>query len=121
MKILIIDDEEDIRYVCGSSLEMIGGVNVFEADGGKKGLELAQAEKPDAILLDMIMPDMDGSATITALKKNPETASIPVIFLTTRTLSLDFARMKSLGAAGWIVKPFDPMTITDQIKEIINK
>lgn len=121
MKVLIIDDEEDIRYVCGSSLEMIGGADVIEADGGQRGLELALSEKPDAILLDMIMPEMDGAATIAALKKNPDTAAIPVIFLTTRTLSLDFARMKSLGAAGWLVKPFDPMTITDQIKEIINK
>ena len=121
MKILIIDDEDDIRCVCSLSLSMIGGVDVIEADGGHEGIEKAIAERPDAVLLDMIMPDMDGSATITALKKNPQTAGIPVIFLTTRTLSIDFAKMRNLGAAGWVIKPFDPLTITDQIKEMISK
>lgn len=121
MKFLIIDDEEDIRCVLGTSLEMIGGVAVIEAEGGRQGVERALSEKPDAILLDMIMPEMDGAATIAALKKNPQTADIPVIFLTTKTMSWDLARMRSLGASGWLVKPFDPMTITDQIKEIITK
>ena len=121
MKILIIEDDEDVRCVAGLSLRLIGGLQVLEAAGGKEGLEIAARERPDAILLDLLMPEMDGSQTITALKANPSTADIPVVFLTTRTLSSDSSKMRSLGAAGILHKPFDPMTLSSQLQEIINQ
>jgi two-component system, OmpR family, alkaline phosphatase synthesis response regulator PhoP len=121
VKILIIEDDEDVRCVASLSLSLIGGLQVLEAEGGLQGLELAAREKPDAILLDLLMPEMDGSQTITALKQNPDTADIPVVFLTTRTLSSESSRMRSLGAAGILHKPFDPMTLASQLQEIINQ
>jgi two-component system, OmpR family, alkaline phosphatase synthesis response regulator PhoP len=121
LKILIIEDDEDVRCVASLSLSLIGGLEVLEAEGGEQGLDLAVREKPDAILLDLIMDEMDGSQTITALKKNPHTQDIPVVFLTTRTLSSDSSLMRSLGAAGILHKPFDPMTLASQLQEIINQ
>jgi CheY-like chemotaxis protein len=121
VKILIIEDDEDVRCVASLSLSLIGGLQVLEAEGGREGLELAAQEKPDAILLDLLMPEMDGSQTITALKQNPDTADIPGVFLTTRTLSSESSRMRSLGAAGILHKPFDPMTLASQLQEIINQ
>ena len=121
MKILIIEDDEDVRSVASLSLKLIGGLQVVEAEGSAQGVKLAATEKPDAILLDMLMPEMDGSQTIDVLKRNPDTAAIPVVFLTTRTLSSDSEEMKNLGAAGILHKPFDPMTLASQIREIINQ
>ncbi len=121
MKILIIQNDEDVRCVASLTLRLIGGLDVLEAEGGAKGVELALQEQPDAILLDLVMPEMDGSATIKALRGNPDTAAIPVVFLTTRTLSSDFERMKGLGAAGILFKPFDPMTLASQLQEIIKQ
>lgn len=120
MKVLIIEDDEDVRCVANLSLSLIGGLQVVEAESGAQGIEMAAQEKPDAILLDLIMPEMDGSQTIAALKTNPDTAKIPVVFLTTRTLSEDSERMRNLGAAGILHKPFDPMTLASQLQEIIN-
>lgn len=121
MKILIIERDEDVRSVASLSLKLIGGLQVVEAEGASQGLELAVKEKPDAILLDMLSPQMEGTETITELKSNPETASIPVVFLTTRTLSSDSEQMINLGAAGIVHKPFDPMTLASQIQEIIKQ
>lgn len=119
MKILIIDDEEDIRTIASLSLSMLAGVEVLEASGGRAGLEMAQQEKPDAILLDMIMPGFDGSDTIKALKADPNTAAIPVIFVTTRSMSSDLEKMRILGAAGVVNKPFDPMTLAERVRAIL--
>lgn len=120
MKILIIDDEEDIRVIAGMSLGLIGGIQVIEAGGGESGVRKAQAEKPDVILLDMIMPDMDGAETICALKSHPETREIPVIFVTTKALNSDIERMKQLGAAGVLSKPFDPTLLASQVMAIVD-
>lgn len=121
MKVLIIENDEDVRCVASLSLSLIGGLKVLEAEGGAEGLKIARQEKPDAILLDLIMPEMDGTQTIAALKENPDTSSIPVVFLTTRTLSTDSEEMKLLGAAGILHKPFDPMTLASQLQEIIKQ
>ncbi len=121
MKVLIIEDDEDVRSVASLSLSLIGGLQVVEAESGAQGIEKASQERPDAILLDMIMPEMDGTETITALKKNPETASIPIVFLTTRTLSEDSNHMRNLGAVGILHKPFDPMTLASQLRELISQ
>jgi len=119
VKILIIDDEEDTRSICSMSLGIIGGAEVVEAASGFEGLEKAASEKPDVIILDYLMPGMDGAETLTNLRKNPVTEHIPVIFMTVIGRFDDFDRLKKLGALAVLTKPFDPTSLTDQIKEIL--
>jgi CheY-like chemotaxis protein len=119
MKVLVIDDEEDVRYVAGLSLGRVGGMTVIEASSGSDGVSRARAEQPDFILLDMMMPGMDGAATFSALREAPETAAIPIIFLTAKTMASEVERLKSLGAKGVILKPFDPLTLAAEIRAIL--
>lgn len=121
MKVVIIDDEEDIRSVASMSLGILGGIEVVEADGGKDGIAKAAAEQPDVILLDAMMPDMDGPATLEALRNNPDTAKIPVIFLTAKAIRSEVDKLRELGAAGVLSKPFDPTTLATQVREILEK
>ena len=121
MKVLIIDDEEDSRSICGMSLEMISGAEVVEAANGFEGLRCAAEHQPDVIILDLVMPDMDGTETLRNLRKNPDTAEIPVIFLTTKGMFAEFEDLKCLGALAVITKPFDPTKIGDQIRDILNR
>jgi len=120
MHVLLIDDENDIREVAALSLQAIGGCRVSTASGGRDGIAIAAAEHPDVIVLDVMMPDVDGPATLRRLQINPQTRDIPVIFLTAKAQLADhrggFAR---LGAAGIITKPFDPLTLTQQITAIL--
>jgi two-component system, OmpR family, alkaline phosphatase synthesis response regulator PhoP len=118
-RILIIDDEEDIREVAQLTLEAVGGWQVFTAESGFEGLKLAEVEKPDAILLDVMMPDMDGIATFGKLQANPATHDIPVILLTAKVQSTDQRRFAELGVTGLIAKPFDPMNLTDQLTKAL--
>ena len=116
MKILIIDDEPDIRRIARFSLSKVGRMDVVEADGGAAGVALATTERPDVILLDVMMPAMDGPATLAALRAQPETAAIPVVFLTAKVLASEVDRLRELGAAGVLAKPFNPMTLPDQVR-----
>lgn len=118
-RILIIDDEEDIREVAQLTLEAVGGWLVFTAESGFEGLQVAEAEKPDAILLDVMMPEMDGIATFGKLQANPATQNIPVILLTAKVQSTDQRRFAELGVIGMIAKPFNPMTLSDQLTEAL--
>jgi two-component system, OmpR family, alkaline phosphatase synthesis response regulator PhoP len=118
-RILIIDDEEDIREVAQLTLESVGDWEVFTAESGMKGLQLAEAEKPDAILLDVMMPNMDGIATFQKLQANPATQGIPVILLTAKVQSSDQRRFAELGVKGLIAKPFNPMMLNDQLTEVL--
>ncbi|MEI2580493.1 response regulator [Scytonema sp. PRP1] len=118
-RVLIIDDEEDIREVAQLTLEAVGGWQVFTAESGLKGLQLAEAEKPDAIVLDVMMPEMDGIATFQKLQANPATQNIPVILMTAKVQSSEQRRFAELGVTGLIAKPFDPMTLTDQLAEAL--
>ncbi|KAF3890447.1 MULTISPECIES: response regulator [Nostocales] len=118
-RILIIDDEEDIREVAQLTLESVGGWEVFTAESGIEGLKLAEIEKPDAILLDVMMPDMDGIATFQELQANPATQSIPVILLTAKVQSSDQRRFAELGVQGLIAKPFNPMMLNDQLTQLL--
>jgi two-component system, OmpR family, response regulator len=120
MKVLIIDDDADIRLIAGLSLGRVGGMEVIEAAGGLEGLRKARDEKPDVILLDMMMPAMDGSDTLAALRAQPATALTPVIFLTAKTVEAEVARMRALGAAGVLFKPFDPRTLSDDVRALLN-
>lgn len=119
MTVLIIDDDEDIRMIAGLSLSRIGGMTVIEAGGGEEGVRRAKADRPDVILLDMMMPTMDGSATLAALRALPATAAIPVVFLTCKVVGAELARMKALGAVGVLVKPFDPRTLPSEIRALL--
>src|SRR5688572_10634231 len=117
--ILVIDDEADIRAVSRMSLERVGGWRVIDADSGAGGLELAESEQPDAILLDAMMPGMDGAATIERLKASEATREIPVVFLTAKLQPAERERYAELGAVGVLAKPFDPMTLPDDVAELL--
>jgi CheY-like chemotaxis protein len=113
--VLLIDDEDDIRTVGRMSLEKVGGWDVLDSPSGAEGIDLAASELPDAILLDSMMPEMDGTATIQRLKADERTSEIPVLFLTAKLQPADRERYLELGAEGVIAKPFDPMTLPDDV------
>jgi CheY-like chemotaxis protein len=114
-RILIVDDEDDIREVAQVSLELVGQYEVLTASSGRDGLASARSERPDAILLDVMMPDMDGPATLAELRADPVTADIPVVFLTAKTQSAERSRLAELGAAGILTKPFDPLKLASEV------
>ncbi len=118
-RILIIDDEEDIREVAGLSLETVAGWEVVLADSGAQGLARAAEHQPDAILLDVMMPGIDGPTTFRELRKNPATAHIPVILLTAKVQSNDQRRFASLGVEAVLLKPFDPLTLSAEICSVL--
>lgn len=121
MKVLIIDDDADIRFIAGLSLGRVGGMEVIEASGGIEGVLKAQEESPDVILLDMMMPTMDGSETLAALRAQPATAGTPVIFLTAKAIGAEVERMMALGAAGVLIKPFDPRTLSADVRALLRR
>jgi CheY-like chemotaxis protein len=114
-KILIIDDEDDIREVAALSLESVAGWEVIKASSGAQGLARAEEYQPDAILLDVMMPGMDGPTTFLELRKNQATAGIPVLLLTAKVQGTDQRRFADLGVEAVLFKPFDPLTLSTQI------
>jgi CheY-like chemotaxis protein len=118
-RILIIDDEDDIREVAALSLESVAGWQVIVAGSGAQGLARAIEHQPDAILLDVMMPGMDGPATFHELRKNPATAAIPVLLLTAKVQTSDQRRFADLGVEGILLKPFDPLTLHTQIAQTL--
>jgi len=118
-RILLVDDEDHIREVAQMSLEMTAGWEVFTAGSGAEGLAKAAAEQPDAILLDMMMPDMDGPATFRGLQADQRTRHIPVVLLTAKVQAADRQRFAGLGVAGLIAKPFDPLGLAGQVAETL--
>ena len=118
-RILVIDDEDDIREVAALSLETIAGWDVLTADSGAKGVAQAIAMQPDAILLDVMMPGMDGPATFRALHNHPATAQIPVLLLTAKVQQSDQLRFADLGVDAVLLKPFDPLTLSAQIASLL--
>jgi two-component system, OmpR family, response regulator len=119
LKVLIIDDEEDVRKIAALSLVHVGGMDVCEASGGAEGLRLAASQKPDAILLDVSMPGMDGPTTLAALKADPATAPIPVIFVTARAMEKEIEDLKALGAEGVLTKPFNAMKLAEDVRAML--
>ncbi|MBS1990633.1 MAG: response regulator [Cyanobacteria bacterium SZAS LIN-2] len=119
MRVLIIDDEEDTRAIASMSLSILGGLEVIEADNGQDGINKAAAEQPDVILLDMMMPLMDGPSTLERLRSHERTRGIPVIFLTAKVMTTEMERLKRMGAKGILTKPFDPTVLANQMKAIL--
>lgn len=119
-KILLIDDEPDIREVASLTLETMGDYQVFEAPNGYDGAAIAAAVLPDVILLDVMMPEIDGPSTLALLREAESTRAIPVIFMTAKMQAADRKRLSSLGAQGIISKPFDPMGLAGEIDEILS-
>lgn len=119
-RILIIDDEPDIREATQVCLEVAKGWQVSTAASSKEGLQKAAAEQPDAILLDVMMPDMDGLMTFEKLRHQPSTQHIPVILLTAKAQPDDRRRFTQLQIAAVITKPYDPFTLADEIAAVLN-
>lgn len=119
-RILIVDDEDDIRTIVQACLEELMGWQTVMAASGQAGLELAQTEAINAILLDVSMPDMDGFQMFAALQAHSATQSIPVIVLTSKVLASDRGRFANLNIAGVITKPFNPLTIGAQVAKLLN-
>jgi len=118
-RILLVDDEDDIREVATISMQAVGGWEVCTASGGEEAIAKALAQQPDAILLDVMMPDIDGPTTFRRLQDDPRTRDIPVILLTAKAQAADRRFFDDLGVAGVLNKPFDPMQLPDQVAELL--
>lgn len=119
--ILLIEDEPDIQEIVRSALELVGGYDVISAYNGRDGYDLAVQKRPDLILLDMMMPGINGIETFSLLHENEATTSIPVIFMTAKVQQHEIDSYLKLGSVALIPKPFDPMTISAQIADIWSK
>jgi two-component system OmpR family response regulator len=120
-KILYAEDENDIRAIAQIALEDIGGLSVNYCVNGKEVLEVLDTLKPDLLLLDVMMPEMDGPTALQELRKNPDNAALPVIFMTAKIQTNEIEEYKLLGAIDVIAKPFDPMLLAKIIKDAWNK
>jgi len=119
MKILVIDDDDFVRMLTRVSLSKVGGMLVTEAGSGAEGLLAAAQDPPDVILLDVMMPGLDGPATFKALQANQSTANVPVIFLTAKAMPGEQSRLSELGAVAVFTKPFDPLTLADDVRRAL--
>lgn len=118
-RILYVEDEPDIRTIARIALENIGGFSARICSSGPEALEAVTEFKPDCILLDVMMPGMDGPSVLKALRQLPECATIPVIFMTAKVQRSEVAQYRALGALDVIPKPFDPMTLASTILQIL--
>jgi DNA-binding response OmpR family regulator len=119
-KVLVVDDEAPIRLLCRVNLEA-ERMDVLEAADGETGLATARAEKPDVVLLDVMMPGMDGWQVAERLVDDPETADIPIIFLTARAELRDRARGLELGGVDYITKPFNPTELAAVVESLLER
>lgn len=117
-RILCVEDEPDIQAVARMALELVGGFQVRVCSSGEQALREAQAFAPDMILLDVMMPGMDGPGTLAALRGLSGLDAVPVAFMTAKVQPHEVAHYKSLGALGVIAKPFDPMALASQVRQI---
>ena len=118
-RVLIIDDDDGIREVAKLSLELVAGWEVATAASGDEGLARARESPPEGILLDVMMPGMDGPATLTALRADDDVGTTPVIFLTAKVQASERTRFAEMDVAGLIAKPFDPMKLASQIADLL--
>jgi CheY-like chemotaxis protein len=118
-RILYVDDEPDIREVAAMSLELDPELEVRTCASGAQAIADAAGWRPDLILLDVMMPSMDGPTTLARLLEQPATAAIPVVFITARTQAQEAEAFMALGAKGVIAKPFDPMALAAKVREFL--
>jgi len=117
-RILHVEDEPDIQAVTQFALERVGGLVVKSCSSGAEALAAVESCAPDLILLDVMMPKMDGAMVLAALRERPATASIPALFMTAKVQEHELKHYRELGAADVIIKPFDPMALSAQLREI---
>ena len=116
--ILYVEDEPDIQAVAKVALEMLGGFEVKICSSGKEALESVVAFSPDLILLDVMMPGMDGPSTLKAMREIPAIEKTPVVFMTAKVQPQEVQQYKALGALDVIPKPFDPMKLAENVRQI---
>jgi len=119
--IMMVEDEPDIQAVAKLSLEAVGGFSVEVCNSGQEALDRAVDIQPDLVLLDVMMPGMDGPTALRELKKLPELADTPIIFMTAKVQPQEVQEYKDMGALDVIAKPFDPMTLPDKVRSIWEK
>lgn len=115
-RVLCVEDDPDIRVILEFSLRTVGGYEVLCCAGGRAALDQVQAFQPDLVLLDVMMPDLTGPETLVALREMPAMTGVPVVFLTAKAMPDELEHLLRLGATGLIVKPFDPMSLPNDIK-----
>lgn len=120
-KVLLAEDDADIQKVAKMSLKFAGVTDVLVVENGEECLAAAGREKPDVILLDVMMPKMDGYEACRRLKEDPETKNIPIIFLTAKAQQFEVKKGMSLGACGYLTKPFNPMTLHAEIVALLDQ
>ena len=113
--VLYVDDEPDIREVVQMSLSLVDGLDVQICESGERALHLLPQLKPDLVLLDVMMPGMDGPSTLLKMRSIPALAKIPVVFMTAKAMPQEVARFRELGAVSVIAKPFDPIQLGNQV------
>jgi DNA-binding response OmpR family regulator len=119
-RVLVIDDEAPIRLLCRVNLEA-EGIEVLEAADGRTGLSLAQAEHPDVVLLDVMMPGLDGWRVAEELLEDEDTRGIPIIFLTARAEFRDRARGLDIGGVDYVTKPFNPLELAPLVRDLLDR
>ena len=116
--VLYVEDDPDIQMVAQMALEVVGGLTLRSCSSGREALDAVASCQPDLILLDVMMPEMDGPSTLAELRKLPVTASTPVVFMTAKVQAAEVSHYRSLGAIGVIAKPFDPMQLAQQVRQL---
>lgn len=117
--VVVVDDEEDIREIARLALEAVMGWQVHLVGTGTEAVDVVARVRPDAVLLDVMMPVQDGPATLAQLHRDERTRTVPVVFLTAKTQASERAELQAMGAAGVLAKPFDPMALGSDIEALL--
>jgi CheY-like chemotaxis protein len=119
-RVMLVDDDPDIRRIAQLTLNRVAGWEVLPACSGFEAMEMLSAQKPDIILLDVMMPGMDGLKTLAKIRERPELSHIPIVFMTAKVLRHEVDGYLALGAAGTITKPFNPITLPSEVRLIVS-
>jgi CheY-like chemotaxis protein len=121
MKALLVDDDPDLVILASYALEQLGGFQVVTSPGGAEVVDLARRERPEVVLMDVLMPELDGPELLRRLRRDPELAELPVIFLTGKTGRAEHERLLGLGARGVITKPIDPLAFAGEVRRLCGR
>lgn len=120
-RIMIVEDDDGVRKIAVFSLERLGGYQVCAVSGGREAVAQAKAFRPDLFVLDVAMPEMDGPSTLIELRKSPDMAQVPAVFLTASTQPRNVSRLLDVGALDVIAKPFDPKHLCERVAAVLAK